>query len=172
MFATTVFEKAVSSNQFHLQGIIRMSQPTPSDLVFVQIDIHNFPPNKSFGCHVHEYGDLSEGCDSACSHFNPYGRLHGRYELYGPNRHVGDLAIPNGNLMSDAKGRVKVSFYDDMISLYPNERCIIGRMIVIHEKSDDGGAFRYELTSLGKESGKTGNAGKRVACAVIGRSAK
>ena len=23
------------------------------------------------GFHIHEYGDLSEGCSSLCSHFNP-----------------------------------------------------------------------------------------------------
>lgn len=167
MFAITVFQ-----NTHEIQGIIKLSQSSPNDLVFVQVDLHNFPPNRSFACHVHEYGDLTKGCESACSHFNPYGRLHGRFEIYGPNRHVGDLAIPSGNLVSDKKGNVKMSFYDDLISLFPNERCVIGRMIVIHEKPDDGGVYRNELTILGKESGKTGNAGKRIACAVIGLAPK
>ena len=29
------------------------------------------------GFHIHNYGDLTDGCDSACSHFNPYGTTHG-----------------------------------------------------------------------------------------------
>ena len=92
---------------------------------------------------------------AACAHFNPFGMTHG-----GPNskvRHVGDL----GNIKTDKSGKAKYSFYDPMIKL--RGKCnIIGRMIVIHDKTDD----------LGKggdaESLKTGNAGKRIACAVIG----
>jgi Cu-Zn family superoxide dismutase len=170
MNAIVVFEKNLnnSNNYRGIEGTIQMSQANMNQLVFVQFDLRGFPPNGEFGCHVHRCGDLRKGCESACEHFDPYGRLHGRYEYYGLNRHVGDLAIPDGNLKSDKDGRVHVGFYDDLISLFPNERCVIGRMIVIHEKKDDGGIFRGENTELGKESGKTGNAGKRVACAIIG----
>lgn len=168
MNATVVFDPSSSFNTQGIQGTMKFTQRTPNELVFVEIRLQNLPPSKSFGCHVHVMGDLTKGCESACSHFNPYGRLHGRYEMHGANRHVGDLAIPGGNIVSDAKGRAYMSFYDDLISLYSNERCIIGRSIVIHEKNDDGGEHRREKTLLGKESAKTGNAGKRIACAVIG----
>lgn len=170
MNATVVFDPSSIYNTASLNGAIRMSQSGPNELVFIHVDMTNFPPNKKFACHVHTYGDLTKGCASACDHFNPFSRLHGRYEFYGPNRHVGDLAVPGGNLVSDNKGRVKVSFYDDLVSLYPSERGIIGRSIVIHEKADDGGEYRKEKTEIGKESGKTGNAGARIACAVIGLS--
>jgi Cu-Zn family superoxide dismutase len=123
--------------------------------VKVDLDIKGLKPNFEHGFHVHQAGDLSEGCTSACAHFNPFNATHG-----GPEskvRHVGDL----GNIKTDKNGKAKYSFYDPMIKL--RGKCnIIGRMIVIHDKTDD----------LGKggdaESLKTGNAGKRIACAVIG----
>ena len=108
------------------------------------------------GFHIHEYGDLTDGCESACSHFNPYGVEHGG--LDSRVRHLGDL----GNIPSKggvAKGRMTT----DTLSLNPKKiNCIIGRMIIVHADRDDLG--------LGgdAESLKTGNAGKRVGCGVIG----
>ena len=63
------------------------------------------------GIHIHESGDLREGCKSLCSHFNPYNKYHG-----GPDdteRHVGDL----GNIEPSANGVVKITLYDNKIKL-------------------------------------------------------
>lgn len=108
------------------------------------------------GFHVHEYGDLSDNCNSGCSHFNPFNETHG-----SPNsnhRHAGDL----GNIISKnnvAKGTI----VDNILSLDFNKKtCIIGRMMIVHEEKDDLGLGNND------ESLKTGNAGKRLACGIIG----
>ena len=106
--------------------------------------------------HIHKCGDLTKGCDSGCEHFNPTNSKHG-----GPHskvRHAGDL----GNVHSinkRAKGKVTVKH----LSCNPeSEFSIIGRMIILHEGKDDLGKGDNE------ESLKTGNAAKRIACAIIG----
>ena len=74
-------------------------------------------------------------------------------------RHVGDL----GNIRPTREGKVEISFLDSLIKLR-GPTSILGRSVVIHEDKDDLGL------GLNQESKKTGNAGKRIACGVIGYS--
>lgn len=126
------------------------------------LDISGLKPNSEHGFHVHTFGDLTEGCKSACAHFNPFGSTHG---CPGSSvRHVGDL----GNIRTDLFGNAKYSFMDNMITLVPGDPCcIIGRMLIIHEDRDDCGLGTGDAKA---ESLITGNAGNRIACAVIGYS--
>ncbi|XP_046482205.1 superoxide dismutase [Cu-Zn]-like isoform X1 [Neodiprion pinetum] len=106
------------------------------------------------GFHVHEAGDLSNGCVSALGHFNPDKHDHG-----APGdtvRHVGDL----GNIES-TNGVATVEILDNVISL-SGRNSIVGRSIVVHEGEDDLGKGNHSLSL------KTGNAGDRAACGVIG----
>ncbi|XP_077293183.1 superoxide dismutase [Cu-Zn]-like [Arctopsyche grandis] len=110
--------------------------------------------NGRFGFHVHEKGDITQGCGSAGSHFNPENQTHG-----GPNdeiRHVGDL----GNIQSN-NGIANVDITDRLISL-SGRHSIIGRAVVVHAMTDDLGKTNHP------DSKTTGNAGGRVSCGVIG----
>ena len=117
--------------------------------------ITGLKPNSQHGIHIHESGDLTEGCTSACAHYNPFNKNHG-----GPNdedRHVGDL----GNLMTDAKGDSYFELVDNLVKLR-GHFSVIGRSIVIHEDPDDLGKGNFP------DSHTTGHSGKRIVCAIIG----
>lgn len=129
------------------------------DMVDIYIDLTGLKKNGLHGFHVHEYGDLTDGCNSACAHFNPYNKTHGCPGM--SERHVGDL----GNIKTDILGNAKYITYDNMIKLSGSKSNIIGRMLIIHQEPDDCGQGQGERRV---ESLKTGNAGKRIACAVIG----
>jgi len=109
------------------------------------------------GFHVHQLGDMTNGCKSMKGHFNPLQYTHGAPD--DETRHVGDL----GNIMADSEGVAVVEMEDTWLSLN-GINSIIGRGVVIHAGMDDLGK--------GGDDGslKTGNAGGRVACAVIGLS--
>jgi Cu-Zn family superoxide dismutase len=104
------------------------------------------------GFHVHQFGDLSDGCDSAGPHFDPDGVDHGDLD----KGHVGDL----GNITANTSGIADFTIVAKRVDLV-GDRSIVGRAIVIHADEDDLGKGGDE------ESLKTGNAGERVACGII-----
>ena len=107
------------------------------------------------GFHVHQFGDLKQLCVGAGLHFNPHNRKHGAPT--DVNRHVGDL----GNIKADENGTAIIYIKDTVIS-FEGVNNIIGRGLLVHEKVDDLGRGGNE------ESLKTGNAGPRFGCGVIG----
>jgi Cu-Zn family superoxide dismutase len=139
-----------------IQGMVYFTEDKTKDQVIIDIDLRGLKKNAQHGFHIHEYGDMSEQCNSMCGHFNPYHKNHG-----GPNdkeRHVGDL----GNLRTDKEGCVKYQMTDSLIKLKGAKTNIIGRGLIIHEDTDDLGL------GSNPESLINGNAGKRIACSVIG----
>jgi Cu-Zn family superoxide dismutase len=142
----------------NIKGTVNFTEDLVNNRIKIDLNITGLKINSLHGFHVHEAGDLTDKCTSMCAHFNPYGRNHGCPGM--KERHVGDL----GNIISNKKGEAKYTFYDDLITLRGTKCNIIGRGLIIHEDEDDCGQ------GGNAESLKTGNAGKRIACAIIGYS--
>ena len=104
----------------------------------------------SHGFHVHEFGDCSAAdFSSAGGHYNPTGHQHAGAAV--PRRHIGDL----GNIEAGADGVANVDYTDSRLRL-EGTHGILGRGLIVHANPD---ALKTQ---------PTGNAGGRVACAVIG----
>ena len=133
-----------------VEGLVVMTQ-APNTPTLLVGEIQGLKPGKH-GFHIHEFGDLSNGCETAGAHYNPDNVDHGDLQ----QGHVGDLE----NVIADENGVAKIEIIAPRVDLL-GERSIIGRSLVIHEDEDD----------LGKggdaESLKTGNAGNRLGCGVI-----
>ena len=151
IYAIAVFNDSI-------KGTVKFTEDLSNNRIKIDLDITGLKTNSLHGFHVHEAGDLTDKCTSMCAHFNPYGKTHGCPGM--KERHIGDL----GNITTNNKGIAKYTFYDDYIKLRGIKSNIIGRGLIIHEDPDDCGKGNNE------ESLKTGNSGKRIACAVIGYS--
>ncbi|XP_065510232.1 copper chaperone for superoxide dismutase [Caloenas nicobarica] len=135
------------------RGLVRFLQLSP-DRCLVDGAIEGLPPGPH-GLHVHEFGDLSDPCDSCGGHFNPDGECHG-----GPqdeHRHAGDL----GNIWADAEGRATFRMEDSRLRVGD----IIGRSVVVAAGEDDLGRGCHPLSRV------TGNSGPGLACGVVARAA-
>ena len=159
----------LTNTSSNISGHIEFTQKDKEDVI-IKVNISGLKPGKH-GFHIHEAGDLTDSCTSACKHFNPSNKKHG-----GPDskeRHVGDL----GNIKANKQGNCKTTFTDSKIKL-KGKYSIIGRSVVIHDLEDDFGEGGIDKDGnivdkkIHQESLKTGNAGKRIACGVIGYSAK
>ena len=120
------------------------------DKVRVDASLSGLKPNAEHGFHIHDKGDCSSGDGmSTGGHFNPLGKPHGQHG--GMERHAGDLPA----IKADAAGNAKVSVTMDVISVSPGATSVIGHGMIVHRDPDD-----YKTQP-------TGNAGPRIACAVI-----
>ena len=135
-------------------GNVTFSQPSCNEAVLIEVSIVGLSPGLH-GFHVHEKGDLSGGCASSGGHYNPDKVSHGARE--NQVRHVGDF----GNIVADENGVASTKFSDTVVTLF-GSRSIIGRTVVLHAGEDDLGLVDNA------ESRKTGNAGARLACGIIG----
>ena len=163
--ATECFCESINKIQEAEQDIVAVCNLEHSDTVtgtilfmqrgdsptLIKGTIKGLQPGKH-GFHIHEYGDLSKGCESAGAHYNPDGVDHGDLE----QGHVGDL----GNIEANDQGIATFSIVSKRVDLIGN-RSIVGRAAVVHADEDDLGQGGNE------ESLKTGNAGDRLACGVI-----
>lgn len=118
------------------------------------LDNLNDYKNKYLAMHVHQYGDLTNGCTSCGPHYNPLATFHGGVK---GERHIGDLGNIYVNDSGKSKFKIKINVSEpSFLALF------IGRSIVLHAKEDDLGKQSNIDSSL------TGNSGDRIACGVIG----
>ena len=133
-----------------VKGTILLIQ-APGTPTMIKGTITGLEPGKH-GFHIHEFGDMSKGCESMGGHYNPDNVDHGDLK----QGHVGDLE----NVEANEQGVADFTITATRVDLL-GDRSVVGRGLVIHADEDD----------LGKggdaESLKTGNAGERLACGVI-----
>jgi Cu-Zn family superoxide dismutase len=121
--------------------------------VRVVADVRGLTPGRDHGFHIHDAGDCGSGDGmSAKGHFNPFGKPHGQPST--SERHAGDMPA----LKADMNGNAKLETDLNVISVTPGPGSIVGRGLIVHADPDD-----YKTQP-------TGNAGARIACAVIQRS--
>ena len=149
-----------STSQFKISGTVKFTEEKYK--VKIEINLTGLTPNHKHGFHIHESGDLTQKCKSMCAHFNPHNKNHGCPGKQ--DRHVGDL----GNLHTDENGNVNYIMYDDLIRLSNFELSIIGRGLIIHKDIDDCGDYQGDDQNKRHASLTNGNAGERIACAIIG----
>ena len=120
------------------------------DMVTVTVNVSGLKPNGDHGFHVHEKGDCSSGDGmSTGGHFNPLGAPHAAHDAAA--HHAGDLP----SLKADAYGNASLKFETKAVTVGSGATDVIGRGLIVHRDPDD-----YKTQP-------TGNAGPRIACAVI-----
>ena len=147
---TTVIAQCELQHSDKVKGSILLMQ-APGTPTLIKGTITGLEPG-AHGFHIHEFGDMSDGCKSMGGHYNPDNVNHGDLN----EGHVGDL----GNIEADDNGKADFSIKAHRVDLI-GDRSVVGRGIVVHADPDDLGKGGDE------ESLKTGNAGDRLACGVI-----
>jgi Cu-Zn family superoxide dismutase len=148
-------------NEKIIKGTVEFHQCQGVDNCVVNFNLKGFKPYAIHAIHIHEYGDLRDGCKSLGAHLNLKNKNHGNLGDI-KNSHTGDLI---NNIHADKNGNFKYSYIDPRIQISGNiNKSIIGCSIVIHDGIDDLGLGGNE------ESLKTGNAGGRMACSIIGKA--
>jgi len=117
-------------------------------------NFYYIPKSGLHGFHIHESGDLTEGCLSLCSHYNPFQKNHGDKD--SEEKHLGDL----GNIEVKEDGSAIFEWIEPTGQLQIKN--ILGRSLIVHEDSDDLGLGTFE------DSKTTGHSGKRILCGIIG----
>ena len=121
------------------------------NLVRVEANVRGLKPDAEHGFHVHEKGDCGSGDGmSAGGHFNPAASPHGDYHAGGP-RHAGDMP----NLRADSEGSARATFDVSGVAVGSGSADVVGKGLIVHRDPDD------------YKSQPAGNAGPRLACAVI-----
>lgn len=159
VLATTPLAYAQSSSQTAIANFVdkdgkeagRAALTAGKNGVLIEMEVTGLPAGQWVAFHVHETGkcDAASHHESAGKHFNPGKTEHGFLAANGP--HAGDM--PNQYVGAD--GILRAQVFNSMVVLDGGDNAIRGRALMIHAKSDDN------------RSQPSGDAGERLACAVI-----
>jgi Cu-Zn family superoxide dismutase len=123
-----------------------------SDGVLLKISLKGLPSG-DHALHVHAVGKCEPPFTSAGGHFNPENKKHGMMSTEG--HHAGDMP----NLVIPASGELNLELVNTAITLEKDKPNSVfkpeGTALIIHANPDD------------YKTDPTGNAGGRIACAVI-----
>lgn len=122
------------------------------DAAILKIELRDLPPGQWVAFHIHENGecDAQGGFKSAGGHFNPTNKAHGHEFADGP--HAGDMM----NQYVNDKGELYAQILNNAVRFDgTGETDIHGKAVIIHAGADD------------YKSQPSGDAGDRIACAVI-----
>ncbi|XP_042530679.1 extracellular superoxide dismutase [Cu-Zn] [Dipodomys spectabilis] len=137
--------------QPRVTGRVLFRQPAPGARLEAFFDLEGFPAelnSSKRAIHVHQFGDLSRGCESTGPHYNPRAVAH-------PD-HPGDF----GNFVV-RDGRLS-KFRAGLAASLSGAHSIVGRAVVVHAGEDDLGRGGNPASL------ENGNAGPRLACCVVG----
>ncbi|XP_073430781.1 extracellular superoxide dismutase [Cu-Zn]-like [Dendrobates tinctorius] len=145
----------LNASEVKITGQVLFRQLYPNGKLEAHFNVEGFPLNHSESTravHIHNFGDLSNGCDSTGGHYNPFSVNH--------PQHPGDF----GNfIVQDGKINQRLThLHATLFGPYS----VFGKSIVAHKMADDLGKGNN------KASLENGNAGTRLACCVIGSSSK
>jgi Cu-Zn family superoxide dismutase len=120
--------------------------------VLVKLAAKDLPPGEH-AFHVHAVGKCEAPFTSAGGHFNPDNKKHGM--MSGEGHHAGDMP----NLIVPASGEIAIEVVNTAVTLDKGKPNSLfkpdGTAFVIHASADD------------YKTDPTGNAGGRIACAVV-----
>lgn len=119
--------------------------------VLIDVEIDALPSGEH-GFHIHESGRCEGDFSSAGGHYNPTGGEHGY--LAGQAAHAGDMP----NQFVGENGKLRAHVFNPKVSFSGGEAPLLdddGSALVVHANADD---YRSQ---------PSGDAGSRIACAVI-----
>uniref|UniRef100_A0A8C3YVA4 Superoxide dismutase [Cu-Zn] n=1 Tax=Catagonus wagneri TaxID=51154 RepID=A0A8C3YVA4_9CETA len=141
---------SLDAAQPRVSGLVLFRQLRPGAQLEAFFHLEGFPaePNgTSRAIHVHEFGDLSQGCDSTGPHYNPLAVPHPQHP-----GDFGNFPVRDGQIWRYRSGLAASLF---------GPHSIAGRAVVVHAGEDDLGRGGNQASL------ENGNAGRRLACCVV-----